>query len=59
MIEEVLRIAKVLYPEYFILFIFDNITNYLVYNKDILYTYKINKEPCSKQVILSNSWYID
>lgn len=59
MIEKVLPIAETLYFRYFNLFIGDNTTSYLVYAKDILYIYKINKRPNNKQVILCNGWYID
>lgn len=35
---------ETLYPEYSILFMFNNVTNYLIYSKDTLYIYKMNKQ---------------
>lgn len=37
MMKKILLIAKILYLRYFILFMFDNITGYLVYAQNILY----------------------
>ena len=50
--KKTLPIAKVLYLKFFILFIFNNITNYLIYIGEALYIYKINKKPNDKQKIL-------
>lgn len=59
MIEKVLLITKALYSESFILFMFNNAINYLLYAEVTLYIYKINKKPVNKQVILCNGWYIN
>lgn len=56
--KKALAIVEILYLRYSILFIFDNITSHLVYIKDSLCTYKMNKKPSDKQVIFCNSWYI-
>lgn len=46
--EKALLIVKTLYFGYFILFIFDNAISYLVYIKNRLFAYKMNKKPDSK-----------
>lgn len=48
-------IVKILYSRYFILLIFNNAINYLIYIKNALYKYKINKKLDRKQVIFYNS----
>lgn len=59
MIEIILSITEALYPEYSIMFMFDNATNNFVSTKDALCVYKMNKIPNGKQVILCNGWYIE
>lgn len=57
--EKALPIAKVLYPEYFILFKFDNATSHSIYAENTLCSHKMNKRPGGKQAILCNGWYVD
>lgn len=47
-----LPIAKVLYSEYKLLFVFDNVTNYAIYAKDKLQVININKDPENKSFFL-------
>lgn len=48
MIKKELLIIEALYFRYFIVFIFDNKANHLIYTKDILYIPKVNKKPSGK-----------
>lgn len=57
MIIKTLSIAKTLYLGYLFGFLFDNITSYFVYAKDILQIVNINKNLWNKQTYLYNSWY--
>lgn len=42
---KILSIKEVLYPEYELLFIFDNTTSHAIFAKDILQFAYINKKP--------------
>lgn len=48
---------QALYPKYSLLFLFDNITNYSLYSKDVFQVKNINKSSGKKQPILQNSWF--
>lgn len=44
MIKKILSITKTSYSRYSILFMFDNVISYLVFTKDVLFAYKMNKK---------------
>lgn len=54
---KVLFIREILYLEYKLLLIFDNITSYVIYAKNILHITYINKRLKSQQPFLQASWY--
>lgn len=54
-IKKALPIAKALYFEYFLLFMFNNITSSLVYTENTLSIYEMNKKLGDKQIILYNN----
>ena len=47
-----LPIAKALYPEYELLFMFDNATSYAIYAKYALQVTRMNKKPGGQQLFL-------
>ena len=49
-----LLIAKVLYLDYLLIFLFNNATNHFFYRKNILCTGDINKNSRGKQLYLCN-----
>lgn len=56
-VNKALSIAKMLYPGYLFLFLFDNVTNHSVYIDNALCTRKISKKNDEKQVWLYNRWF--
>lgn len=42
-VNKILPIVKILYLDYLLLFLFDNVTSYFVFTQDIVYTKQINK----------------
>ena len=56
-VSKALPIAEALYPEYSLLFLFDNATSHSVYAKDALQVQEINKGVRSKQAQLRNGWF--
>ena len=52
-----LPIAEALYPEYEILFMFDNATSHAIYAKDALQVAQMNKGPGRQQLFLRQGWY--
>ncbi len=58
-INKALPIAEALYPEYQLVFIFDNATSHSVYAEDALRVAKMNKGEGGQQPLLRNGWYKD
>ena len=56
-VSKALSIAKALYPDYSLLFLFDNATSHFVYANNALRTREMNKSFGDKQAWLRNSWY--
>ncbi len=56
-VSKTLPIAKVLYPRYSLLFLFDNATSHSVYTKNALQVQNMNKGVGSKQAQLYNGWF--
>lgn len=56
-VNKTLTIVQVLYPEYSLFFLFDNVTSQSDYSKDALQVKDINKGPKKKPPILYNSWF--
>ena len=52
-----LPIGEALYPEYELLFMFDNATSHAIYANDALQIAHINKGPVGQQPFLHASWY--
>lgn len=49
--------GEVLYPEYELLFLFDNVTYHEIYVQNVLPVTYINKGPGSQQTFLYTGWY--
>lgn len=56
-VNKALSIAEALYPEYSLLFLFDNATSHSVYAKDALQIQEMNKGIGGKQDQLCNGWF--
>ena len=56
-VKKALPIAEALYPDYSLLFLFDNSTSYFVYTKDVLQAKDMNKGFGGKQPILHDGWF--
>lgn len=56
-VNKVLPIAEALYPDYTLLFLFDNATSHFVFAQDALCTTQINKEIGRQQPWLCNGWF--
>lgn len=56
-VSKALPITKVLYPDYLLLFLFENATSYSVYANNALRIKEVNKNSSSKQAWLRNGGY--
>lgn len=56
-VNKALSIAKMLYPGYSFLFLFDNVTNHSIYIDNALRIRGMNKKNYEKQVWLYNGWF--
>ena len=58
-LDRAVPIAKVLYPGYELLFLFDNATSHSIYADDALRTQKMNKGEGGEQPFLRDGWFKD
>ena len=57
MVNKALPIAETLYPDYSLLFLFDNATSHSVFAQDALHTTHMNKRTERQQPWLRNGWF--
>lgn len=56
-VKKTLPFVKALYPNYSLLFLFNNTTSHFIYTKDTLEAKNINKRSKRKEPILHDRWF--